>query len=467
MRASALGLCAMVATTASLARAQVCENTRPTDPEGTLGYSYGSAEVAYYDSPQGLARIHYALSGSNAPPPASTLVDDVPDAIAVAGEAADAALQKYVDLNYSRPVSDGDSPCRSNGGSDAVDVYVLNMAKADGQALFDHCKAGTPLTCAGFVLVENDYRAGGYSDTAEGMRTVVPHELFHLVQNAYDSNVERWWAEGSAQWAAKQVYPELHDLERLLPEYFAAPWRPLNVPPTGVAAGFLYATAIWPVFLEEQYGPELVGQVYDRLGAGEANVLDATDAVLEAHDADLPSAFSKFATMNAATGARTPTSGGYAHAADYPEVLITETVPVADGDSIDEVFSGFGAYYYQLHSDAPLELSLDADATRVTALLLPLVDGRADLEAAEPLPTTLEGDGIVVVAGQSQARTDAPFTLRADAHGGGDDGKGGNAESSGCAFGRSGPRGGVAAGAAVGLVVSLLRRLRARRRRTR
>lgn len=467
MKASALGLCAMVATTASLAHAQVCENTRPTDPEGTLGYSYGSADVAFYDSPQGLARIHYALSGPSAPPPASTMVSDVPDAIAVAGEAADAALKKYLDLDYRPPVSDGDSPCPSNGGSDAVDVYVLNMAKADGQAVFDHCKAGTPLACAGFVLVENDYRAGGYTDTAEGMRTVVPHELFHLVQNAYDSNVERWWAEGSAQWAAKQIYPELHDLERLLPEYFKAPWRPLNVPPTGVAAGFLYATAIWPVFLDEQYGTELIGQVYDQLGGGEANVLDATAAVLRSHDGELQRAFSKFAAMNAATGARAPTSGGYAHAADYPAVLITENVTVADGDSMAEILSGFGAYYYQLHSDSSLQLSLDADEARVTALLLPLVDGRADLDAAKPLPTALEGDGIVVVAGQSQARTDAPFTLHADARSAADDGKGSEAEASSCAFGRSAPHGGVAAGAGLGLVVSLLGRLRARRRRTR
>jgi hypothetical protein len=466
MKASALALSALLAVVsgAPLARAQICANARPTEPGGAAGIGYGAAEVGYYDSPGGRARVHYALAGVNAPPPASTLVSDVPDAIVVAAEAADDALKLYLELGYSAPLGDGDSPCADNGGSEALDVYVLNFAAADGQALYDHCKAGSPRVCAGFVLVENDYRGGGYADAAEGMRTVVPHELFHLVQDAYDSDLERWWAEGSAQWAAKHVYPELGDLERFLPAYFESPWRPLNVPPTGVVASFLYATAIWPVFLEQQYGSELPRRVYEQLGGGEANVLDATDVVLKAEGSDLPSAFAKFALLNAATGSRAPRSGGYDDAADYPEALITEELEVESGDSLEDIMSGFGTFYYQLHAESPVELELDADPARVTATLLPLVQGRAELDAAEPLPAKLDGDAIVVVTGQSQARTDAPFTLHVQGlPSGGSDGGGDATKSSSCALGRPAGHSGLATSVWLGIVVSLVLRSRSRR----
>ena len=425
--------------------------------------SYGSAEVSFFDAASGRARVHFALSGVHAPPPAATRQAGVPDAVVVAAEAADDALALYERLGYVPPLSDADSPCGSNGDSDALDIYLLDFAAADGQAVLDHCEAGTPKRCAGFVMVENDFRKGGYADTAEGLRTVVPHELFHLVQDAYDAGLERWWAEGSAQWAAKQVYPELLDLERVLPDYFATPWRPLNLPPNGVITNFLYATAIWPVFLGERFDANAVRAVYEELTSDTTNVLTATDRVLQARDSSLAAEFLQFAAYNAATGSRAPDTGGYANAASYPEVPL-EPLTGATGDLVSDVGSGLGAFYYLLQTDAPSELSLQADPTRMAALLLPLVDGKVQLADAQPLPATLHGAGVVVVAGQSLSRTDAPFTLQGAAPTPPGDDHDGTDASAGCAFAAfPGIRPGFGS-AAVGFVVILLGRCRARTR---
>jgi hypothetical protein len=394
------------------ARAQNCESTRPTDPEGAAGLTYGSAEVGFFDSPSGRARVHYALTGPNAPPAESTMEADVPDAAVVAARAADDAFDKYAALDYQPPLGDGSSPCAENGGNDAIDVYLINFAAADGQAIPDHCESGTPRRCAGFVLVENDFASGGYADTAEGLRTVVPHELFHLVQDAYDANVERWWAEGSAQWAAKQVYPDLRDLERFLPAYFDSPWRPFNVPPSGVVTNFLYATAIWPVFLEQRFDASIVRQVYEAFDGTPNSVLPTTDQVLKKNGSSLPREYTEFAAFNAGTGARAPAHGGYANAAKYPEVKL-KALDTAPGDLFSDVGSGLGSFYFSVSTASPLALSLDADPERVAAVAVPLVDGQADVAAAQALPVTLQGDAILVVAGQSLNRTDAPFKLRA------------------------------------------------------
>jgi hypothetical protein len=407
-----LALCGALISSTATAGAEECLSARPSDPGGAAGLSYGTAEVSHYDSASGRARVHYALGGTHAPPNASTLEPGVPDAAVVAAQAADDAFAKYDELGYAPPLSDGDSPCASNGDSDAVDIYLLHFAAADGQAVSTHCDDGAPKRCAGFVLVENDFRNGGYADGAEGLRTVVPHELFHLVQNAYDSGVERWWAEGSAQWAAKQVYPELGDLERFLPAYFDNPWRPLNVPPSGPITDFLYATAIWPVFLSERFGADIVREIHERFADNRAGVFPATAEVLERHDSSLPDEYLQFAAYNAATGERAPDSGGYRHAVDYPPV---ELMPLAvePGDELAETAAGLNAFYYALSAKTPVRLQFAQPSARTAGLLLPLVDGKAELSEQAALPTTFQGDGIVVVTGQSLERTDAPFTLQA------------------------------------------------------
>jgi len=458
-------LVAAASAFAPQARGQACESARPTDPAGAAGVSYGSAKVDFLDSSSGRARVHYALSGPHVPPPASTLRPGVPDAVVVAAQAADDALAKYDELSYVKPLSDADSPCASNGDSDAIDIYLIQFSAADGQALFDHCHPGPPKKCAGFVLVESDFRGGGYSSVTEGMRTVVPHELFHLVQDAYDADVERWWAEGTAQWAAKQVYPDLRDLERFLPGYFDNPWRPLNVPPSGVITDFLYATAIWPVFLNERYDVSIVRQVYEGFGPDEAGVLPTTDAVLKAQGSSLAADFLQFAAYNAATGTRAPDNGGYADAAKYPLVPV-KALDATEPELVSDVGSGLGAFYYSLTAEPAVQLSLAADAERVAGLWLPLADGKVQLTGAKPLPATAEGDGVVVVAGQSLSRTDAPFTLNGQAPSAGTTGTGADGpKSSGCCVTGNLGQNVPPAGVTLGFVVILLGRCRARSRR--
>jgi hypothetical protein len=391
------------------ASAQSCENRRPTEAEGAAGTSYGAVDVASFDSPSGDARIHYALTGTHAPPPEAA-DGETPDAVIAAAAAADDALARFAELGFEPPLADADSPCPDNGGSGAFDVYLVNFSAADGHTLRDHCTDGR---CASFVMVDNDFNSGAYADTQEGLQTVVPHELFHAVQASYDGEVEAWWAEGSAQWAAKQVYPEIEDLERFLPAYFESPWRPLNVPPGGVVADFLYATAIWPVFLAQQRGPELIAEVFGELDSSVETVLETSDRVLSNRGSSLAATFLEFATFNVATAERATPGQGYLDAAAYPAVPLTP-FDAAPGASVSEVGSGLGVYYYAVTAAQPIELVLEADPARIAAMMLPVADDDSvDPASAQPLPATAEGDVVVVVAGQSLARTDAPFTLRA------------------------------------------------------
>jgi len=96
------------------------------------------------------------------------------------------------------------------------------------------------------------------------------------VQYAYDANMDHWWLEGTAQWATDQLYPELTDMESFFPAFFADIERPLNSPPGGIVAPWLYGSAIWPRFLGEHLGPEVVASIMERQGMLGGDVIDTT-----------------------------------------------------------------------------------------------------------------------------------------------------------------------------------------------
>lgn len=426
---------------------------RPTDASGYQGYSYGAATVASYATSR--VRVHYATSGAHAPSQATTRGDGVPDAVAFAADTGEQTLAKYAAMGFRAPPSD--ASCASNGGDDRLDIYLLSFAGADGTTVPDNC-AGR--VCGSFVLSESTFAGRGYASAQEGFQTVVTHELFHAVQNAYDQELDRFWAEGSAQWAMKQVHAELQDLERQLPAFFAEPARSLDTQPSGVTAGYLYGSAVWPLFLSTKYGEDTIRAIYDAEADG-TTAIAAAAKVLETKRSSLAEAFPLFWAWNVATKGYAG-GGGYPDAARYPGVKLG-----ALEDGASAITSGLGAFAYLAKLDAPQAITLETDAARNAGLVVPLEDGRANLDKVQKLPATVSGDAIVVVAGITTKKTDARFTLRlatpepsaAPSSSGGGAGGGGRGDGGGCAVATS-PRDALVGLGLAGLATVLIRRRR-------
>jgi hypothetical protein len=418
---------------AKTAHADDCPKIRPTDPGGYDGYVYDVA-ASSFDTAGGNVRVWYAPSGGQAPPLASTRADGVPDSVAKMGEVLEDAIAKYAALGFRPALRDGDYPaCASNGGDGRVDLYLVSFKGADGLTVSERC-TGTPLVCPGFLLV--DAHMAAYSTFEEGAKTVAPHEYFHLVQNAYDSKLDRFWAEGTAQWATKQIHPDIMDLERFLPEFFKEVERPLDVPPSGVTSGYLYGSAAWPLYLSQRHDAGMVKSIFEKEGSGTTPTLAATDASLAAGGGSLAAEFATFALWNAATGARAG-GDGYADAAKYPQVPMRD---FADGEAkVDDTTAGLAARYYTLHDPAKRTVSLSADPSRLQGFVVPLVEGKAHVAAAVPLPAAVEGEAIVVLSGTSTKKTDVPYSLvaalSADADAGANPEAPPTEAKSGCALG--------------------------------
>jgi hypothetical protein len=131
----------------------------------------------------------------------------------------------------------------------------------------------------------------------------------------------------------------------------------------------------------------------------------ATDAVLTGKGSSIAEDYPLFGAWNAATKTLAGT-GGYPDAAKYPGVKI-ETL--ADGAA--GITSGLSYFAYRTTLDAPSRVSVETDATRNAGVAVPIVSGKPDLAHAAKLPANLEGDVLVVVAGITSKKTDAPFTV--------------------------------------------------------
>lgn len=395
--------------------------SRPADSGGYNGYAYAP------ETPQSIAgehvRVHYVTAGAHAASQAD---------VQFVSDTAEDAIARFSEMGFAKPPSD-ESCGATNGGDGKLDIYLVKFAGADGSTAKTACSANK---CSSFMLVESTFKGRGYPTTNEGFRTVVVHELFHAVQNAYVADMEeRFWAEGTAQWAMKQLHPELTDFERQLPAFFADPKRSIDSAATGVTAGYLYGSAVWPLFLTLRHGPTTVKEVFERQGSGE-DAVPAIDGVLTARGSSLAEEFPLFWAWNVGTKDRAGT-GGYPDAAKYPGVKTVGTLE----DGATGITSGMSAFLFAGDLGGRTKVALETDETRNAGVLVPLDGDKTQLDKAQKLPAVAEGPALVVVTGITTKKTDAPFTLRlvpddgatSSSSSGGAGGGGGGGDDGGCA----------------------------------
>ncbi len=461
MRARTFASVLCVAAAGLAARTAHAACQRPTDPGGVNGYDYGADPVSHFDGKS--VRVWYTTTGMHAVDPTTTRVDQVPDNVATAASVADAAFASYVQMGFTAPLSDSGSG-NACGGSPALDLYLMHFNAADGDTATETCTAsGKATQCTTFLQVESHLEKI-YGSFELGAHVVIAHEIFHSVQDAYDQKLDHFWAEGTAQWAAKTLYPAETDLESFLPAFFSDAGKSIDIAGGGVVSGFLYGAAIWPVFLDQYLDPDTIRASLEQEATLGPPSMNAIDAALPTFGSSLADAYPTFAAWNAATGSRAGT-GGYADAASYPEVTLTPM----DDSGVSDIATGFSVFFYSYDfGDAQEQLTLTGDETRVAARTFPLEGGKARLDELSHLPATVTGAGVVVVAGISSKKSDAPFSIQVAAppSGAGTGGGGGGGGGGGCAV-ETGSAGGGGWGAALALFAGLAVASRRRTRRDR
>ena len=359
------------------------------------------ANEATFGAPAGDVLVHYATTGADAVPIADANTDGVPDFVAEVAAAAELAIDHYAMLGFRRPLPDG-----ALGGDGRVDIYLRDLDAADGNAGVDSCAYER---CVGFAVAENDYAGYAYPSITEGIRSVVPHEVFHLVQYAYSDAQPANWTEGSAVWAVEHLYGDGNgDFERFLPAFITRSYRPFERAAGGFGDAYPYGAALWPYFLEQRFGADVVVAAWT--GCDDTNFLEATELALVARGSTLDAAWTELTRWNVFTGPRAAAGG-------YPAALAWREPPrepaIASTGMI--YIEGMSARYVPIVLAARSHVEVSS-TVRVAAWLVADGAGLADgIELAREeavLAATLDaGTYTLVVTGLARGTITTPVTI--------------------------------------------------------
>ena len=358
---------------------------RPTTG-GLFAYALDDV-LTYHDDPDGMIRVHYSIEGPNAVNLSDTDANGIPDYVEMVTDTALETLELFANtLAVSPPKPETDFILSDDGGSAAMDFYLVDFqGNSDGFFGTDACNDTNQ--CTGHMVVENDFRGYGYSSAREGLETVVPHELFHAVQAAYNGALPVWFSEGGAVWAERIFDPDSRDFFYYANAYLEDTGRSLTNPPAGPVPTFAYSTGLFWHFLSERHDARLMHELLlgsEGLTTDEA-VIESIDATLAQRGDTMVAAWFDFAIANLGTGARAGLLDSHPEAASLSGVRAE-----AENRTIDdkERFYPLAATYYRIdHIGGPLYQSTDEALQTLIFSLHPVANGAAD-GPVEPAVTT-------------------------------------------------------------------------------
>lgn len=281
-----------------------------------------------------------------------------------------------------QPLPDAGGP--GSGGSTDIDVYLLlplditprndpiNQVGSGAGAVAPSTNHGVN-TSSGYMLMRRDGMA-----QVNTFKATLAHEFFHVLQDAhnyrvhFNQNKEEWWfTEASANWASINFVPENrkgnHDY---FPRFFQTSQRALNLREKVGSADhlLLYASYIWPFFMEMELGQDSIAQAWEKIALVGPDQ-DAADFQLDLTlSFDLN--FHRFAVrnLNMLLEQGDPVSPRYVtFDPDFPDgedpAMPTSYLPAGETYSASEDLPRLKAHYYEILLD---ELSVHSVAVRLS-----------------------------------------------------------------------------------------------------
>ena len=276
---------------------------------------------AYYDTPEGHFRIHYDTTGSQAVYLPGTDVDPadgVPDFVNRTGEYFERAWTFQTDtLGYDTPPYDGSA----GGGTDLYDIYMHHYSGAYGVTFPENYSSQRPnrnSDMTSYIYVDPTYAGFGYGDRTLPMKVTSGHEFFHAVQFAYNANAGGWFMENCSTWMEETMWDDINDCYAYMPYFF----NNTNNTLWTYNGSFEYGAFVWPTYIEERYGRELIRTIWE--WSIQSNAQTAVLAVLDEYASGFENDFPEFCVWNYLTGARND-GNHYSEGSSYAQVRIMRT----------------------------------------------------------------------------------------------------------------------------------------------
>lgn len=215
----------------------------------------GEAQVRSAD---GYFTIHYATSGSDAPPLTDGNRNGIPDWVETVAAVFDAVYtREVVDMGYR--------PAPLSGGQ-PYDIYLQNSVEGVGYlGVTKSVSFISSISATSFIVIDNDFMEFGTRYTPlEYLKITAAHEYHHAIQYGYNYYFDVWYAEATSTWIEDEVFDSVDQLYDYLPQYLQNPRQPLDTP-VSVYTGGGYGRWIFNRYLAEIKGREFIKSTWDVL----------------------------------------------------------------------------------------------------------------------------------------------------------------------------------------------------------
>ena len=297
-------------------------------------------------SPSGLFLIHYDTSGVHSVDLTDNAHNGIPDYVDSVAYYCDYTYQKeVVEFGFRSPLGDS-----SMGGSDAYDIYLLNIGDRDlypnsngvkdngGAYGFTQAElqinSGTGYAKnTSFIIIDNDFSPKDSMLTADnqlvqsfkvfgydGAKVTIAHEFHHAIQMRYgfDDYTGAIIAEMSSVMMEMTLYPEILDYMQYVRSLFKNPSKyPFSKPDANVG----YRYGIFAYFLQKRYGMDAIKKIWEVIGNG-TPTYRAINLALQSYNSSLNQGWKEFIKTIYYTNSRGKSNPYFENAWQMPEFSI-------------------------------------------------------------------------------------------------------------------------------------------------
>ena len=256
-------------------------------------------------------------------------------------------------------------PLNPNNDHDLYEIYIEYLSPTYFGLTFGE---GSGESCYGFIKMRNSYTASQFNNhtVLENIQVTAVHEFFHSIQFGYNCYEKFWFMEASATWSEDELYDNINDFYRYIPNFFSNPNHSI-----GTEGTFMYGTCIFFQYIDEHLGGrETIRKSWDysRDYASPVNDISflAIDAALQENNFSFEIAYNQMRIANQILSS-SENAGVYSYEEADGYLTVVSPPPKEDyfffekGDieSIDNYsLQLYESHYYSLSIETPVAISL-------------------------------------------------------------------------------------------------------------
>ena len=299
-------------------------------------------------------RFYYTLDGSS-----NDAVENE-DYVTNMGAVFEEVWSFYIDsMGFDPP------PLNPNNDHDLYEIYIEYLSPTYFGLTFGE---GSGESCYGFIKMRNSYTASQFNNhtVLENIQVTAVHEFFHSIQFGYNCYEKFWFMEASATWSEDELYDNINDFYRYIPNFFSNPNHAI-----GTEGTFMYGTCIFFQYIDEHLGGrETIRKSWDysRDYASPVNDISflAIDAALQENNFSFEIAYNQMRIANQILSS-SENAGVYSYEEADGYLTVVSPPPKEDyfffekGDieSIDNYsLQLYESHYYSLSTETPISISL-------------------------------------------------------------------------------------------------------------